>query len=385
MHERTPRVISSRIRRFLQPFMGGLSKGVSRLVGEVFTGMVASGSCLLSEIGRRVQDETTLPHREKRFSRGLDRRGWWQEALHRRVLERGVLHVGREDLIAVDLSDLSKPYARKMEYLDTIRDGSKKTITRGYWLYEAWHLDGSGQPLPLQLFPYSTKHPQFISENQEWLNGLWPLMAALDGKGILMIDRGGDRWKLMKELLKTPQWWIIRQRGDRDLMGPGGARKRVLEWTREALKRKNATQAIRVRLPMSPTPLWLVVAPPLPGGEKPFMLLCRVPWKRNIAKCAVKAYRKRWRCEDAIRATKQGTGLEKFLVRSIRRIERIVLIALLVMRFVAERLLREPSWTKRLIDQDERFPKPIKVYLSSALEAIRRKIAPPRKLAWDPG
>jgi len=86
MHERTPRVISSRIRRFLQPFMGGLSKGVSRLLGEVFTGMVASGSCLLSEIGRRVQDETTLPHREKRFSRGLDRRGWWQEALHRRVL-----------------------------------------------------------------------------------------------------------------------------------------------------------------------------------------------------------------------------------------------------------------------------------------------------------
>jgi len=175
----TPRVISSRIRRFLKPFVGGLSKGVSRLVGEVFTGMLASNSCLLSEIGRRIEDGTTLPHREKRFSRGLDQRGWWQEALQHRVLERGARQVGREDLIAVDLSDLSKPYARKMEYLDTVRDGSRKTIGPGYWLYEAWHLDASGQPLPLQLFPYSTKHPQFVSENQEWLNGLWPLMEAL--------------------------------------------------------------------------------------------------------------------------------------------------------------------------------------------------------------
>ena len=293
--------------------------------------------------------------------------------------------MGREDLIAVDLSDLSKPYARKMEYLDTVRDGSKKTITRGCRLYEAWHLDGSGQPLPLQLFPYSTKDPQFISENQEWLNGLWPLMAALTGKGILLIDRGGDRWTLMKELLKQPPWWIIRQQGDRHGVGPGNVGKRVIEWAREALTRKHATQAIRVRLPMSPTPLWLVVAPPLRDGEDPLMLLCRAPWKRNIAKRAVKAYRKRWQCEDAIRATIQGIGLETFLVRSMLRIERIVLIALLVMRFAAERLLREPSWTKRPIDQDERFPKPIKVHLSSVLGAIRRKVSPPAQTRLGSG
>ena len=354
------------------------------MVGEVFTGMLASSSCLLSEIGRCIRDETTLPHREKRFSRGLDQRGWWQEALARRVLARGVKRVRQQDLIAVDLSDLSKPYARKMEYLDTVRDGSKKTITRGYWLYESWHLDASGQPLPLQLFPYSTKDPQFISENQEWLNGLWPLMDALAGKGILLIDRGGDRWKLMKELLKKPQWWIIRQRGDRDLVGPGKVKKRVIQWAREALAQRNAPQAIPVRLPKSPTPLWLVVAPPLPGKEAPFMLLCRVPWKRDIAQRALRAYRKRWRCEDAIRAAKQGIGLEEFLVRSMRRIVRIVLIALLVMRFVAERLLHEPGWTRRLIARDERFPKPIKVYLSSALGAIRRRASPPYKLAWVP-
>jgi len=370
---------------FLKPFLGDLSAGVSRLVGELFGGMLLSGSCLLSEIGRRVQDETTLPHREKRFSRGLDRRGWWQEALRRRVLVCGVRHVGREDLIAVDLSDLAKPYARKMEYLDTVRDGSRKTIGPGYWLYEAWHIDGSGQPLPLQWFPYSTKAPQFISENQEWLNGLWDLMDALGGKGIFMIDRGGDRWTLMRELLKRPQGWIIRQTGDRDLVGPGKVNKRAIAWAGEALKRKNAPQAIRVRLPRSPTPLWLVVAPPGPREKRPFMLLCRVPWNRQIACRALRAYRRRWRAEDGIRALKQGLGVEKFLVRSMRRIDRLILIALLVMRFVAERLLHEELRTRRLLDSDERFPRKIKVYLSPVLRAIQRKISPPCKLVWDPG
>jgi len=356
------------------------------VMGEVFTGMLASRSCLLSEVGRSIQDETTLPHREKRFSRELDRRGWWQEPLAQCVLARGVRQVGQEDPIAVDLSDLSKPYARKMEYLDTVRDGSKKTITRGYWLYEAWHIDRSGQPLPLQLFPYSTKDPQFISENQEWLNGLWPLMEALAGRGILVLDRGTDRWKLMKELLKKPQQWIIRQLGERHLVGPGNVRKRVIQWAREALEQKNEPQAMPVRLPGSPTPLWLVVAPPLPGDDegKPFMLLCRVSWKGKIAPRALGVYGRRWRCEDAIRATKQGLGLEKFLVRSMRRIVRIVLIALLVMRFIAERVAHEAAWTRRLIDCDERFSKPIKVYLSSTLGAIRRCVSPRRKLVWVP-
>ena len=103
MGGRTPRVVSSRISRFLKPFLSGVSGGASRLVGELFSGMLVSGSGLLSRIGRCIADGTTLPHREKRFSRGLDQRGWWQEAIGNRVLERGVARVGAEDLIVVDL------------------------------------------------------------------------------------------------------------------------------------------------------------------------------------------------------------------------------------------------------------------------------------------
>jgi hypothetical protein len=376
--------ISARAKRFLKPFLQDLSGSAQRLVGELFQGMLASGRCLLSEIGRQIEDHTTLPHREKRFSRGLNHPGWWEEALCRRLLQHGAAQVGREDLVAVDLSDLAKPYARRMEYLDRIRDASRNTFTLGYWLYEAWHVDGHGQPRPLQLRPYSTQHPEFVSENQEWLSGLWDLMDALEGRGILLLDRGADRWRLLEELLKRPQAWIVRQTGRRDLIGPGGVKQRAQAWAR-AVASPARPQAIEVRLPQDGRRLYLVVGPARAGQSEPLILLCRLPWKREIARRAVQAYRRRWRAEDGIRALKQGLGIEGFLVRSMRRIERLMLVALLVLRFGAECLARAGGWTRRLLAADQRFARPLRVYLGAVVAALRRRCQRLPRVVWNPG
>ena len=376
---------SARIRRFLEHYIEDVRPSAARLVSELFAGMLAGGSSLLSEIARRIEDETTLPHREKRLSRALGRPGWWQDAVRGCLLHHGAGQVRRDDLIAVDISDLAKPYARRLQYLDLVHDGSRKTIVPGYWLYEAWHIGRDGQPLPLQLFAYSTREPEFVSENREWLNGLWPLMRALGGKGILLVDRGADRWKLMKELLEYPQRWIIRQRGDRHLVGPDGVKKRAVEWARELLGTGNRAGVMRVCLPKSRVPLWLVASPPRKGQRKPFMLLCRVSWQMNMAARALRAYRARWRAEDAIRATKQGLGLEKFLVRSMRRIDRLMAIALLVMRFVAELIFRGNKLVRHLIRRDARFQRQVKVYLSPVLTAVRRLLVPMAGWRWKPG
>ena len=38
--------------------------------------------------------------------------------------------------IILDLSDLGKPLAKKMDYLATVRDGSTGKLVNGYWLVE---------------------------------------------------------------------------------------------------------------------------------------------------------------------------------------------------------------------------------------------------------
>jgi hypothetical protein len=39
-------------------------------------------------------------------------------------------------LLILDLSDISKKYARKMEYLARVRDGSADNLASGYWLLQ---------------------------------------------------------------------------------------------------------------------------------------------------------------------------------------------------------------------------------------------------------
>ena len=37
-------------------------------------------------------------------------------------------------LLVLDISDIAKPYAEKMQYLARVRDGSTGDIVDGYWL-----------------------------------------------------------------------------------------------------------------------------------------------------------------------------------------------------------------------------------------------------------
>jgi len=51
---------SAGIRRFVKDYVDRMRPCVTRLVGELFAGMLAAGGTLLSEVGRRIKDETTL-------------------------------------------------------------------------------------------------------------------------------------------------------------------------------------------------------------------------------------------------------------------------------------------------------------------------------------
>ena len=67
-----------------------------------------------------------------RLSRQLNRKGLIEQV--REILLRlAAPRVGTETLLVVDLTDVMKPYARKIEYLARVRDGSTKKLGNGYW------------------------------------------------------------------------------------------------------------------------------------------------------------------------------------------------------------------------------------------------------------
>jgi hypothetical protein len=125
------------MRAHLDDFSGRLSAGLSkparRFVSEALYGIAARGSVRLAEIGRALEETIALIKTETRLSRNLGRPEL-RAHLGAAVLREGGARIGARTLLVLDISDIAKPDAEKMQYLARVRDGSTGDIVDGYWL-----------------------------------------------------------------------------------------------------------------------------------------------------------------------------------------------------------------------------------------------------------
>jgi hypothetical protein len=162
--------IQGQIERFSGKLTAGLSRLAARMVREVLVGIQALGSMRLSEIGRALSEDTALKKVIERLGRHL-RRPEVREQVRSHLLELGARKVREETLLVVDLTDISKPYARRMEHLARVRDGSTGDLTNGYWCCQGVGVErDSPDVVPLYQALYSQRAPYFVSENDEVLN-----------------------------------------------------------------------------------------------------------------------------------------------------------------------------------------------------------------------
>ncbi len=149
---------------------------------------------MLTEIGRQLESSVPLKKIEERFSRQLIKPRIW-DRLHERILSLASNRVKEKTLLILDLSDLKKKYAEKMEYLALVRDGSEGgEIVDGYWTNQVVASDvDSNEITPLYMSLYSQNSPDFTSENDEILKAIDQVGTAVQNRGIWVIDRGGDR------------------------------------------------------------------------------------------------------------------------------------------------------------------------------------------------
>jgi len=340
-----------RLREQMQSFLRNvpLCKTARRFALEAVYGIQTRQSLKLSEIGRSLNEPIPLIKTEDRLSRQASRPGL-AEAVRDFVIEQGACRIGEQTLLIVDPSDLSKPYAEKMEYLARVRDGSKKKLANGYWLCQVVGVECGGHEIvPLVNHLWSQNAPGFRSENTEILSCVSPVARRTERKGIWVVDRGGDRKRLYVAFLRMKLQFLVRLVGNRDLVCRG--QKRLAEQIAadcdlpyaETVRRQNADgteQAItleygfeEVRLPGRREPLWLLVVKGF--GEKPLMILTTVALRKNrkVLWWAVEAYLTRWRIEDTLRFAKQAYALEDVRVLGYQSLKNMMAMALLAMFF----------------------------------------------------
>lgn len=342
-----------RLREQMESFLGNLPvcKSARRFCLESLYGICESQSVRLSGIARSLNESIPLIKTENRLSRQAARKEL-DVAVRDFVIAQGAPRIGPKTLLVLDPSDITKPYAEKMQYLARVRDGSQGQITNGYWLCSVIGVECGGQGIvPLVNHLWSQDAPGHRSENAEILSCVSAVVRGVGReKGIWVMDRGGDRVRLYGGFLRMGVQFIVRMVGNRDLIWHGRkiraeelAASCPLPYA-ETIYRENADgteKAItlefgyrEVRLPgFANKPLWMLVVKGF--GQKPLMILTTQPLRKNrdVLWWVLQAYLTRWRIEETLRFAKQSYDLEDVRVLTYQRLKNMMAMALLAMFF----------------------------------------------------
>jgi hypothetical protein len=141
------RKIKFQITRFSHKISGDFKKPTRKLVVQMLYGTQASKDVKLSNSARSLNEEIPLIKTKNRLSRNLGGMDL-TERINKNLITDGGKRIQEETVIALDLSDLDKPYAQKMEYLALVRDGSTgETKSNGYWLIDVLGAEVEGEDL----------------------------------------------------------------------------------------------------------------------------------------------------------------------------------------------------------------------------------------------
>jgi len=350
-------IVVAKIKAQLSKFSGIISRGYSvpkrRLIKECLYGIQATKDVKLSNISRSLNEVQPLIKTEDRLSRNLDDVDL-TEGINHEICRLGGSKVLDDMVIALDPGDIRKKYARKMEYLCGIRDGSENEVGNGYWLCKCVGADiEHRQVIPLYCEAYSQEAEGFLIENDQLFRVIETVGRWVGTRGIWAMDRGGDRNKILDKFLdpKNPKRFVIRLTKKRDVVHRGRkkncsdlARNLPCDFeatliTYEEGREKMRTvryNAVPVKLPKRPERLFLVVVKGF--GEAPMMLLtsCKISLKvKEGIWRIVEIYLTRWKCDESFRYIKQSYNLEDLRVRSYTAIRNLVVLVHAVSYFAA--------------------------------------------------
>lgn len=340
----------------LSKYSGIISKRFTKpkhkLIKEMLYGIQASKDVKLSNIARTLKERQALIKTEDRLSRNLDDYDF-TDGINDEICRLATSKITDDMVIAIDPGDIRKRYAKKMEYLGKVYDGSENEIGQGYHVCKVVATDiESKKIIPLYCEAYSHMAEDIKSENTQILKAIDMVCKHIGHKGIHAIDRGGDRGRIYAHYLKRdkPIRFVIRLR-ERDLIHKGKRKgcvemaqalptphETILIFYEDGRERRRKVQynAISVKLPNYPQRLYFVVVKGF--GIKPMMLLtsCEVNiYKKEGIWRIVEYYLARWKCDESYRYIKQCYNLEDIRVRSYISIRNIVVLVLAVSYFAA--------------------------------------------------
>jgi len=331
-----------------------ITKPESRFVSEVILGILKGQKVTMNHIAINIKDKVSLKKTLERFRRHFKKGDMWIRLILSHLMAVSS-KIRTNDFAILDISDIKKDYAVNMDGLERIHDGSKKCTGIGYWLMNIISLSKDGNLItPLYNKLYSFKKGT-ESENAEILQGISTVLKKIKKKLIWVIDRGGDRKKIIIYLLKNKIHFIIRMVGDRYLYYRNEllilkkiARKVNLKYCLKTIKTKKHKSvkvtyyggAVPVQFPdldkNKPflNRLWLVVFKTENKGYSWFLVSTDKDNEKDVVEETFRGYGYRWKIEEYHRHIKSQFHLEKIQLRKFESLQTMLSLITIAMNLI---------------------------------------------------
>lgn len=380
-----------------------LSKPERKFTADMTYGMLAAGSCLLTDVVDQLHEDSKKINIVDRLSRHLDKGVPAQAAYS--YLQQIKKWVPSEPVIHIDDSDVVKSGGYKFESLGIVRDDSESTSAKnvykkGYHVTEPCVLTTGNHPVSIFSKVHSSAEKGYKSANTVTFEAM-ERGSALFEKATFCMDRGYDDNKMFLKLDSLNQEYVIRLKSNRKLLYHNkwtfatelrNRRKGKIK-TNVFYKGKNHEAYIshvKVQITASRKDIYLVLVYGI--TEHPMMLATNkeIKSKEDVIKVA-RTYFSRWKIEEYFRCKKQMFRFENFRVRKLRAINALNFYITLCMGFLAHMSMKsETNALKVSIIQKAdpvkakvffcyyRLAKGIRGILSYAKEGVRLWFRPKR-------
>ena len=317
--------------------------------------MLASGSCLLTDVVDKLHEPSKKINVVDRLSKHLDKGTPASAAAS--YLQQVRNWVPAAPVIHIDDSDVVKQDGYKFESLGIVRDGSESTSTKNvykkrYHVTEACVLTTSNHPVSIFSKIHSSAEKGYKSANVITFEAM-EQGAALFKRATFCMDRGYDDNKMFLKLDELQQDYVIRLTAKRKLFFHGkwvpatqlrNQRKGKIKTTLtyKGQKHEACLSHVKVQITASKKDIYLVLVYGI--TEHPMMLATnkKIKSKEDVVNIAL-TYFSRWRIEEYFRCKKQMFQFENFRVRKLTAINALNFYITLCMAFLAHMSMKSET------------------------------------------
>jgi hypothetical protein len=321
--------IKSFVNPFLKNYTNQMTFPVQKFIYQMLYGIIKSHSVIVQRIAVSLEDRISLKKSCERLYRNLAKCSVLHELLMESQIRQLAPEIKSDSAIVIDLSDINKSGAHKMEGLADVWDGSQSKTNKGYFTLQAsvCHLSNP-QEVRLLYSDMFSLDIEDTTENQKIMDLTQSVMINADNRGIFVMDRGMDRITILKDLIQNEASFIIRGDkrhliyNDRELSYLQIAEQVKLKYEVISKNRTFSAGVVPVHLVLpndennknqrkSKADLYLVVAKE--PGRGYVYYLCRFRSAYSDAKMVsmvIKYYGLRWSIEEVHRQIKQDFNWE---------------------------------------------------------------------------